>query len=83
MKSTVLLDDQLLEEARLVAAATGRSLSELIEAALRESLTRRSNYGDRKPVVLTTFKGEGLRPGVNLDDSAALRDLMDQQGAAN
>ncbi len=31
----------------------------------------------RTPVTLTTFGGSGLQPGVDLDDSAALLDLMD------
>ena len=78
MRTTVRLDDQLLREAKAVAAATGRTLTELVEDALRESLARRQVVAGRKPVVLRTFKGKGLRPGVDLDDSAALLELMDR-----
>jgi hypothetical protein len=28
-------------------------------------------------IVLPTFRGQGLRPGVSLDDSAALLELME------
>ena len=31
-------------------------------------------------VSLKTFKGRGVRPGVDLDDSSALFDLTDQDG---
>jgi hypothetical protein len=34
---------------------------------------------DRDPVALRTFLGNGLQPGVELDDSAALRDLMETE----
>jgi hypothetical protein len=32
-------------------------------------------------VALPVFKGKGLQPGVDLDDSAALLDLMDAADA--
>lgn len=39
---------------------------------------------DRAPAAsqLPTFKGSGLQPGVDLDDTASLLDLMDESGAA-
>jgi hypothetical protein len=78
MRTTIRLDDHLLKEAKEVAAATNRSLSKLVEDALRETLARRQAGHDRSRVVLRTFKGNGLRPGVDLDCSASLRDLMDR-----
>jgi hypothetical protein len=32
----------------------------------------------RSPIELPTFRGKGLRPGVDLDDSAALLELMNR-----
>jgi hypothetical protein len=32
------------------------------------------------PVRLPVFNGGGLQPGVNLDDSRAIRQLLDQSG---
>ena len=32
------------------------------------------------PVRLPVFKGDGLQPGVNLDDSRATRQLLDECG---
>ena len=77
MRTTIRLDDDLLAEAKELAARTRRSLNSVIEDALRESLARRRGQAGRKPVTLTTFRGRGLRPGVDLDDTAALYDLMD------
>jgi hypothetical protein len=81
MRTTINLDDQLLKEAKAVAASTGRSFTRVVEDALRESLARRRAGRPKKRIVLTTFKGKGLRPGVDLDDSAALLDLMERTDA--
>lgn len=77
MRTTVRLDERLLAEAKKHAAETGRTLTAVLEDALRETLARRSVRGKRKPVRLKTVKGDGIRPGVDLDDTAALLDLME------
>jgi hypothetical protein len=82
MRTTIRLDDHLLREAKAVAAASGRTLTELIEDALREALARRQRGAGRARRALRTFKGNGPRPGVDLDDSAALLELMDRADAA-
>lgn len=81
MRTTVRLDDQLLQQAKLVAAQSGRTLTAVIEDALREALARRSARGEQRRIVLPTEPGWGLRPGVDLDDSAALLDLMEGEDA--
>ena len=75
MRTTVTIDDQLLVEVKTVAAQSGRTLSAVIEDALRAALARRSERGSIPP--LPTISGGGLQPGVDLDDSAALLDLME------
>ena len=77
MRTTIRLDDRLLAEAKRYAAESGRTLTGLIEDALREVLARRHRRPARKPVRLTTVGGTGTQPGVDLDDGAALHDLMD------
>jgi hypothetical protein len=77
MRTTVRLDERLLAEAKKHAADTGRTLTAVLEDALRETLARRSARGKRRPVRLKTVKGDGIRPGVDLDDTAALLDLME------
>ena len=76
MRTTVRLDERLLAEARKHAAETGRTLTSLLEDALREKLARR-DAPRRKRIRLLTADGEGLRPGVDLDDSASLLDIME------
>jgi len=77
MRTTVRLDEHLLAEAKKLAAESGRTLTAVIEGALRDALMRRDAARKRTRVRLKTAKGDGVRPGVDLDDSAALLDAMD------
>jgi hypothetical protein len=77
MRTTIRLDDQLLAEAKRYASESGRTLTGLIEDALREVLARRSQPRPRERVKLTTYGRGGTQPGVDLDNSAALLDLME------
>lgn len=75
MRTTINLDDALLAEAKQLAIRTGRTLTDVIADSLREALARPSGAVERPE--LPTFPGRGLQPGVDLDDSAALLDLME------
>jgi hypothetical protein len=77
MRTTVRLDERLLAQAKRLAAESGRTLTSVLEDALRETLARRRPRAKTKPVRLKTVKGGGVRPGVDLDDSASLLDLME------
>lgn len=74
MASTVQLPDDLLKATEKFAAATHHDVNEIVEQALRDWLARRQITS---PVRLITYGQDGLLPGVNLDDSAALLALMD------
>jgi hypothetical protein len=76
-RTTIRLDDQLLKDAKATAAASGRTFTELVETALRETIARPKKGPSRERVTLPTFKG-ALMPGVDLDDSAGLLNLMEQ-----
>jgi hypothetical protein len=82
MRTTINLPDPLLVQARRRAAETGRTLTTFIADAVRESLARRREGKNQPAVRLTTFRGSGLHPGVDLDDSAVLEDLMNGTDAA-
>ena len=77
MRTTVRLDDGLLREAKEHAARSGRTLTALIEDALRRALAEAKRRPERPTPKLPTFRGDGLQPGVDLDDSAALLDLLE------
>jgi hypothetical protein len=75
MRTTVKIDDRLLVEAKTRAARSGRTLNQVVEDALREAFARRDAAARR--VELPIFRGGRVMPGVDLDDGAALLDLMD------
>ncbi len=77
MRTTIRLDDQLLKSAKQLAHDTGKSLTAVIEDALRQTLSRRTTSKRiRKPLKLTTVSGHGVRHGVDLNDSATLLAFM-------
>ena len=78
MRTTIKIDDRLLAEAKTRAADSGRTLNAVVEDALREAFARRA-VADRPPrPKLPVFRGGRLLPGVDLDDGAALLDLMER-----
>ena len=77
MKISVQIDNRLLARAKKKAATMGTNLNAFIERSLRQTLARKSPRGSRKRLSFPTSGGGGLQPGVNLDNSAALLDLMD------
>jgi len=77
MRTTVRLDPALMAEVKRLAASTNRTLTAVIEDALREVVARRQRRS-RRPVSLTVFDGNGVRPGIDIDDTAALMDVMDK-----
>lgn len=81
MRTTIRLNDDLLKEAKRQAAESETTLTAIIEDALRERLYRRRNHSvTRKNVRLRTTGKGGLQPGVDLDDSASLLDVMERLG---
>ena len=78
MRTTIRLSEPVLAEAKKLAAETQRTLTAVIEDALREVLARRPELaGQRRKVRLPVSRaGGGVQAGVDLDNSAALQDLM-------
>ena len=76
MRTTITIDEDLYRRAKATAARHGRTVSELIEDAVRESLRpRRGLTSEVAP--LPTFGGSGVLPGVDLADFRSLGDVMD------
>ncbi len=78
MRTTIRLNEDLLAEAKQRAARRGMTLTAVIEQALRESFGRQASQQERPPVKLPVWGKGGVQPGVDLDDSAALLDLMER-----
>ncbi len=83
MRTTIQFDDELLKEAKAVAAASGRTLAELVEESVRENLARRKAAVGGKRISLPTFKGGDVLPGVDISNSAALLDIMEGRSASS
>ena len=78
MQTTIQLDDALLAQATELAREKGYDLSHLIEETLRDKFAPLFPVASRPFRSLTTFTGNGVRPGVDLNNSAALLTLMEQ-----
>jgi hypothetical protein len=78
MRTTVRLDEALLERAKREARRRGETLTALIERGLRLALAGPNRRRERRRVDIPVCRaGGGTLPGVDLDDSAALLDLLE------
>jgi len=77
MRTTLTIDAYVLSEFKRVAADTHRTLSGVIEDALREQLARRRASGATSGADLPVVHGGALLPGVDLNSNAALQRLLD------
>ncbi len=73
MKTTLIIDDGVFRRLKREAAAQGRTLSELVEAALRQFLARRPSAATLPPLPTAAL---GL-PLVDVADRDALYQAME------
>ncbi len=73
MKTTLNIDDTVMAELKREAARQGRTMSEMVETALRMSLRAKPARSELPP--LPTFNGGGTL--VDIADRNALYDAMD------
>ena len=78
MRTTVNIDDRLLQIAKDLAAARGQTLGSVVEDALRRELSRQ-NPTSRPELPLFTG-GNGPRPGVDLRSNRAMEDFFAAEG---
>jgi hypothetical protein len=77
MRTTLTIDDEVLAAFKRLAADSHRTLSGVIDEALRTDLARRRSAGAISAADLPVVRGGSLRSGVDLADSAALQRLLD------
>ena len=75
MRTTIDIDDELLRVAKAHAADQRKTLKATIEQALREFLAG-PGYAVPDAPPIPVFRGQGVQPGVDLTDNAALEALM-------
>lgn len=78
MRTTVRLDPALLDRAKKAAQQRNMTLTALLEQGLQLALAQRSGdlRGKRISIPVCSAQG-GTLPGIDLDDSAALLDVME------
>ena len=77
MRTTINLPDELILRAKKAALEADTTLTEIIGDALREALATRQRKTPKKAFKIITSGRGGVFPGVDLDDTSALLDLMD------
>ena len=81
MRTTVRLDEAFMRQVKREAARRNQTVTSLIEAGLRLVLAQSKIPRRRRHVALPVSRaGGGLLPGVDLNDSAALLDIMEGRG---
>ena len=75
MRTTIDINDGLLRAAKSRAARDRRTLKAVVEQALRELLAGPARAAADGPPI-PVFRGQGVQPGVDLTDNAALEDRM-------
>jgi predicted DNA-binding ribbon-helix-helix protein len=76
MKTTVEIADAIFDAARRLAAREGTTLRALIEEGLRTVLHQRRATPKGFALRDASFAGDGLVPGVSLEDWNQLRSLI-------
>ena len=79
MKTAKELEEDLQTGVERNAAASAGSSAETVEDALPEMRAKIAHQAERQWVTLTTVKGRGLRPGIDLDSSSSLLQQMEEQ----
>ena len=76
MRTTVTIDDDLLAQAKILAARTHRTVGSVLEDALRDLIARQADATGQPRLVLPVSGGGGLLPGVDLQDKELMAELM-------
>jgi len=79
MRTTIRMDDRLYKEIKRYAAERDRTVTSVIEEALREVLARQRKHQKTQRIKVPVHGSGGLQPGVDLDSSAGLWDLLDRE----
>ena len=79
MRTTLSIDDDVLDEARALAERTNKPFRVIVNEALRKGLQALEVPARRKP-YLTQPRPLGLRAGVQIDNVQELLSLLDGEG---
>ena len=78
MRTTLNINDTLLEEAKKCSVERNCSLDEIVDEALRLGLVAQKKSGTTiiaRPLKI--FEGSGIQPGIDLNNNASVLEAMD------
>jgi plasmid stability protein len=76
MRTTLNLDEGLMRALKRRAAETGRTMTEMVEEAVRELLAREDEGSQVEEFRFLTVRGR-RRPAVDIADRDAILDVME------
>ena len=76
MRTTLNIDDQILAIAKHRAIEQGVPLTRIVENALREAFINAEENSEE--IHLLTVNGSGVKPGIDLDHTDSLLNIMDE-----
>ena len=79
MRTTININDKLLQSAKHQAAETHRTLTSVIEDALRLALETKPPRRSAPRANIPASGSGGLLPGVDLDDTSSLLDRLEER----
>jgi hypothetical protein len=79
MRTTLDINDRLLRDAKKLAAEEGKTLTRIVEEALRDRLSPTARSGKKFKLRLLTKTGRMI-PGTNLADRDLLYERMEGRG---
>jgi hypothetical protein len=79
MRTTLAIDDQLLDAAKREATARGTTLGRYVEDALRRQLTE-PGKDPSTPVIPVFTRGTGMRAGIDPASHRSIFDAVDASG---
>jgi plasmid stability protein len=77
MKTTLNIDDQIMKQLKSEAAKQGKTISFLVESALRAALSKKNTKLDNRLPELPSFDGGGAK--VTIADRDELYRIMEGQ----
>ena len=79
MRTTIDIDDSVLRQAKKLAAEENKTLTRIIEEALRERISPKTRTGKKFKLRLLTKTGRVI-PGTSLADRDLLYERMEGRG---
>ncbi len=82
MRTTVNIDDELLAQAKVIAAQSHRTIGSVLEDALRKLISEQAASVEAAyELPRLDFSRAGLQPGVDLQDKEAMAELLGDNDA--